>query len=119
MSRENGVVASVRNFLAVCILFLCASSLALAQAGRGSISGTVTDPNGAVVPGAPVTLLNRATGGIQHTVTSGAGLYRFISLNPGVYQVTVSQSGFALPGFCRFPRGPASGLERFEVRALC
>jgi carboxypeptidase family protein len=85
------------EFLAVCILFLCASSLALAQAGRGSISGTVTDPNGAVVPGAPVTLLNRATGGIQHTVTSGAGLDRFISLNPGAYQVTVSQSGFALP----------------------
>ncbi len=95
MSRKNRVVASVRNCLAVCILFLCASSLALAQAGRGSISGTVTDPNGAVVPGAPVTLLNKATGGIQHTVTSGAGLYSFISLNPGMYQVTVNQSGFA------------------------
>jgi hypothetical protein len=68
---------------------------AFAQAGRGSISGTVTDPQGAVISGAQVTLLNPATGLTQHTVTSGAGLYTFVSLNPGVYQVTASQAGFA------------------------
>jgi Carboxypeptidase regulatory-like domain len=88
-------VKSVRNFLSVCFLFLCAASLALAQAGRGSIAGTITDPNGAVVAGAQVVLLNSATGLTQHTVSSGAGLYSFISLNPGQYQVTASQTGFA------------------------
>ena len=39
-------------------------------------------------------LLNPATGVTQHTVTSSAGLYTFISLNPGVYKVTASQTGF-------------------------
>jgi hypothetical protein len=68
---------------------------AFAQAGRGGISGTVTDPGGAVIPGAQVILLNHATGLTQHTVTSAAGLYTFVSLNPGIYQVTASQTGFA------------------------
>jgi hypothetical protein len=94
MNGGNAIATTARNFLSVCILFLCASSVALAQAGRGGISGTVTDPGGAVIPGAQVTLLNPATGVTQHTVTSSAGLYTFISLNPGVYQVTASQTGF-------------------------
>jgi len=75
------------------MLFLCSVS-ALAQAGRGSISGLVTDPGGALVQGAQVTLRDPATGVTQHTVTTSAGLYNFISLNPGVYQVTASQTGF-------------------------
>jgi hypothetical protein len=93
---------SVSNPIAALAFVLCASLLALcmpcgasAQAGRGSISGTITDPAGAVVAGARVVLLDRAIGATQHTVTSGAGLYTFISLNPGLYQVTASQTGFA------------------------
>ncbi len=74
---------------------LFAGMMAFAQAGRGSISGTVTDPSAAIVPGAQVALLNSATGVTLHTVTSSAGLYSFISLNPGKYKVTVSQKGFA------------------------
>jgi len=94
MNSGNAMVKTMRNFLCICTLFLCAGSLALGQAGRGSISGLVTDPAGAVVAGAKVVLLNPETGVAQHTVTSGAGLYTFISLNPGVYQVTASQKGF-------------------------
>ena len=94
MNGRNAFVKTVRNFLSVSILFLCAGSAAFAQAGRGSISGLVTDPGGALIPGAQVVLLNRATGVTQHTVTSSSGLYTFISLNPGTYQVTASQTGF-------------------------
>lgn len=65
------------------------------EAGRGRISGTVTDPRGDIIPGAKVILLNPATGVTQRTVTSSAGLYTFVSLNPGEYQVTASQTGFA------------------------
>jgi Carboxypeptidase regulatory-like domain len=92
MNSRTLNVAS-RCFFSALLIFTTVS--ALAQAGRGSVSGTVTDPNGAVVPGSQVTLLNKATGVSQHTVTSGAGLYTFISLNPGKYQVTASQSGFS------------------------
>jgi hypothetical protein len=70
------------------------AALALAQAGRGSISGLVSDPTGAIVNGAQVTALNHATGVALHTVTSAAGLYSFVSLPPGVYVVTASQKGF-------------------------
>ena len=94
MNRRNAIVKTVRNFLSVCILFLCAGSVAFAQAGRGSISGLVSDPSGAVVNGAKVTALNHATGVELHTVTSAAGLYTFVSLNPGLYVVTASQKGF-------------------------
>jgi len=94
MNNRNTLVKTVRNFLSVSILLFCAASIALAQAGRGGISGLVTDPAGAVVAGAKVVLLNQATGVTQRTVTSSAGLYAFISLNPGTYQVTASQSGF-------------------------
>ncbi|MFZ0139361.1 MAG: carboxypeptidase-like regulatory domain-containing protein [Candidatus Sulfotelmatobacter sp.] len=94
MNRKNALVKAARNFLSMGILFLCAGSMALAQAGRGSVSGLITDPAGAVVAGAKVVLLNDATGVTQRTVTSSGGLYTFISLNPGVYQVTASQKGF-------------------------
>jgi hypothetical protein len=94
MNRKSAFVKKARKFLSVGIFFLCAASLALAQAGRGSVSGLITDPAGAVVAGAKVVLLNQATGVTQRTVTSSAGLYTFISLNPGVYQVTASQKGF-------------------------
>ena len=94
MNSRIAMVKAARNLVSVCILFLCAGSVALAQAGRGSISGLVTDPAGAVVQGAQVTLLNPATGVTQHTVATSAGLYTFISLNPGVYRITASEKGF-------------------------
>jgi hypothetical protein len=94
MNSRNAIVKTVRNFLSLCILFLCAGSVAFAQAGRGSISGLVSDPTGAVVSGAKVSALNHATGVELHTVTSDAGLYSFVSLNPGLYLITASQKGF-------------------------
>lgn len=51
MNRRNALLKTARNFLSVGILLVCAASVALAQAGRGSISGLVTDPAGALVQG--------------------------------------------------------------------
>jgi len=95
MNSRGLVAGSARSCFYACLVILLAGVSAFAQAGRGSISGTVTDPNGALVPGAQVVLVNPASGVTQHSVTSGAGLYTFISLNPGVYKVKVSQTGFA------------------------
>src|SRR6185437_5378555 len=77
------------------LLLLSTTVAAFGQAGRGSISGSVVDQTGAVVPGANVTLLDPATGVARHTTSNAAGHFAFISLNPGVYQVTASQQGFA------------------------
>ncbi len=88
------MLRTARNVFSVGIFLLCVSGLALAQAGRGSISGLVSDSSGAVVKGAQVTALDRANGVKLHTVTSDAGLYSFVSLTPGTYVVTASQKGF-------------------------
>ena len=80
-------ITIVRKLLFVGILLLVAGTVALAQAGRGGINGLVTDPSGAIVPGAKVTLLNHATRVTQHTVTASTGLYNLVALNPGVYAV--------------------------------
>jgi hypothetical protein len=84
----------MRRFFFTWILILCAANVLHAQAGRGSISGLVTDPTGAIVPGTKITLVDQATGTTQHSVTTAAGLYSFVSLNPGVYKVTASMTGF-------------------------
>lgn len=76
------------------LLALCTGILSFGQAGRGSVSGLVTDQSGAIIPGASVTLLNHASGIDVHSVADAGGLYNFISLNPGVYKIIVSHSGF-------------------------
>jgi hypothetical protein len=64
------------------------------QGHAGSIRGTVTDPSGAVVPGAAVRATNMATGVATSTVTTSAGLYNLASLRPGVYAIEVTKPGF-------------------------
>jgi hypothetical protein len=88
------MVQTVRNFLSVSLLLLCAGSIALAQAGRGSISGLVVDPGGALIAEAHVALRNPSTGTAQHTITTSAGLFTFISLQPGIYEITAGHPGF-------------------------
>ncbi len=64
------------------------------QTSTGALSGSVTDPSGAVVSGAAVTATNPATGRTVTTKTTDAGLYSFPSLPPGNYTVKASLKGF-------------------------
>jgi hypothetical protein len=75
-------------------LLLLASSSLLAQTFRGTILGTVTDPQGAVIAGASVTVRNVDTGLERTTQTSEDGSYAVPELPIGTYNVTVTQSGF-------------------------
>ena len=63
-------------------------------AGRGTIQGTVTDPSGAVVSGAEITITQTATNTSTKQKTTGAGFYSVAGLDPGNYLVSVSASGF-------------------------
>ncbi len=87
----KGVFARLPFFLTM--LFCCCVA-ALAQAGRGGISGQVADSTGAIIPGAKVVAQNRATGVKLSTVSTAAGIYSFVSLAPGTYDITVTASGF-------------------------
>lgn len=75
-------------------LFLVSALALHAQTFRGGINGTVTDPSGAVVPGAAVDLMNAATGVSYKAVTSSGGEYQFQDLPLGSYVVTVTAPGF-------------------------
>ena len=61
----------------------------------GAIGGTVTDSSGAVVPNATVSTRNLGTGSSSSGVTDGSGRYLLIHLQPGVYSLEISVSGFA------------------------
>jgi hypothetical protein len=60
----------------------------------GSIQGTVTDPNGAVVPGAAITIHNKATGQSSKLTSSSSGTYASGALIPGDYEVRIEAKGF-------------------------
>jgi hypothetical protein len=73
-------------------LALLAMAAALAQS-TGTITGRVTDPSGAAVPSANVTVKNQATGEERATVADASGLYVVPSLPPGTYSVAVKSPG--------------------------
>jgi hypothetical protein len=92
MSRlfRIGAMASLMAFGCV--------SVVLAQGGgasqTGSITGKVTDVQGAVLPGATVTIASPALMGKQTSVTNESGIYRFPAIPPGVYEITYELTGF-------------------------
>src|ERR1017187_8879360 len=73
---------------------LSMSSVCLAQGSRGSITGKISDPQSAVVPGAVVTVLNVLTGVSGKIVTNQTGYYEANFLDPGTYSVTGGAAGF-------------------------
>jgi hypothetical protein len=89
MNARRSVVA----VLGLMLLLACASSTSWAQF-NSQINGTVTDPSGAVVPDATVTVTNAATGVTRTAQTSSSGTYIISSLPPGTFDVTVSKTGF-------------------------
>jgi len=84
----------VANLLCTVVFLLLAHSPCLYAQAVGAITGTVTDPSGAVIPGAKVTATRVETGVSQFTVTSGAGTYTIPRLVVGTYNVTAEASGF-------------------------
>ncbi len=75
-------------------LLVCIASGLFAQGGSGTITGTLTDPSGAVVPGASVVISNTETGIDRSTNTNDAGIYVATFMQPGNYTITASKAGF-------------------------
>jgi hypothetical protein len=91
MQRMNRKLRDKLILVATC-LALCIPSFG--QVLKGSISGTVTDPQGAVVSGAQVKATNTATGAPLTTTTDGSGLFHFNLIQAGTYKIEVSAPGF-------------------------
>src|SRR5215471_11585746 len=79
----------------LCVLCVLAAATAGAQVQTGSITGTMTDISGGVMPGVLVSLSgDKLIGGVQTQVTDASGTYRFDRLPPGTYQLKFELQGF-------------------------
>jgi hypothetical protein len=99
--------------LALCTFIFCAALPA--QSDRGTITGTVIDQGGAVVPNAAIAIRNSESGATFQTITTGTGNYTLASLPAGPYEITVE-----LPGFKRYTqRGilvQVAQTERIDIK---
>src|SRR5215471_3948629 len=93
-SRRNVMRPSqlIAAFLLLAVV-LTGSAL-LAQTATGEVNGTITDPTGASLAGAKVTITNRATGVRSISTSNGSGYYVFLNLPPASYVLAVEQQGF-------------------------
>jgi hypothetical protein len=82
------------SFLLLTLLLACAAAPVLAQSDRGTLTGTVTDPNGGLVAGAKITATNLNTGEVREATTSDEGSYTIPELAPAPYRISVEASGF-------------------------
>ena len=98
-SNCSGKSLAIRILGSLClvaiVLTIISAAPAFAQsATSGDIAGVVTDPTGAVVPNAKVTVTSDATRAVHTTNTNGEGSYRLPFLAPGTYSLAVSAGGF-------------------------
>jgi len=92
LPRSRRVLAVLSFALAISIAF---ASNVRAQVAGATLSGTVNDPSGAVVPNAQVSARNTATGVARTATTDSAGFYSIPNLLPGTYEVSVTAAGFS------------------------
>jgi hypothetical protein len=90
---KSKLIQSALYSAILCLLSLIAHP-AHAQVAGGSLSGTITDTSGASIAGAQVAVKNTATGVARTVETNSEGFYSAVNLIPGVYDISISASGF-------------------------
>src|SRR5262249_58868702 len=84
---------------------------AFGQSTNATVSGTVTDSTGAVLPGLTVTSTNNATGVVSTVFSNEAGVYNFASLLPGTYTVKAELPGFQTQTYTGVQLGNAAQVR--------
>src|SRR5690348_10385569 len=84
----------VRSTLTAILILIAGSLVTSAQTSKGTVVGTLLDPNGAAVGGATVKITNAATGVSRETTTTTEGTYRFEAVDPGDYKLEITAAGF-------------------------
>ena len=111
----------MRRFLfraALLAVVLFTSTALFSQSSNGTISGTVADASGALIPGVSVTATNNATGIVTTVLSNDAGAYNFASLQPGTYKVSAVLPGFRTQTFNDVQLGNAGQL-RLNFSSKC
>src|SRR3974377_1630849 len=84
----------VVSLIAAWLIWAGVTPLSAQSSGTGALTGTLTDPSGAVVPNVSVTLTNNDTGHVRTVMTGTDGTYRFALIPPGSYKVRFAAAGF-------------------------
>ena len=92
--KSGSKLLCAASFLVLLVGLLWCPGTAQAQVLYGSLTGNVTDPSGALIPGAKVVAESTTTGLTKETATDDHGAYLLSNLLPGIYKVTVSAAGF-------------------------
>ncbi len=90
----------------IAVLLLTAIGPSMAQTSKGFVVGIVEDQNGASIPNAAIKITNITTGVVRETVADASGSFRLDAVDPGVYRVEVSATGFK-----------TAKVDRIEVNA--
>ena len=93
-SFDLRVVKKAASAAALLVVLILLASTGFAQQLTGSLSATVTDSAGAVVPNAKVTMKNDRSGDVRTTVSNGSGYFTITAVQPGTYTVTIEAPGF-------------------------
>lgn len=94
MGDRTALRNPMRSFIAILLVSFAGSFLAFGQMDTGLLTGTVTDPSGAIVAGATVHIHNTATALDRTSQTSASGTYQFTDLRPGPYELDITATGF-------------------------
>src|SRR2546427_8868297 len=96
----------------VVLVVLILGMTAFGQVGiNATLSGTVSDASGALIPGVEVTAKNTGTGVVSTLITNESGTYRFASLQPGSYEASAALTGFQHQTF-RLTLGTAQQIRQ-------
>jgi hypothetical protein len=94
MKQVNRDFCTRASLIAAILFSLCVALTVTAQVDNASLTGLIKDVNGAVISGARVVVVNKATNISLETKAGEDGYYTFSNLRPGVYEITVEQQGF-------------------------
>src|SRR5262252_342000 len=101
----------MKRVLLLAFLCVCLTSLTFGQSSNARVSGTVTDPTGAVLPGVEVKATNNATGVVDTALSNDAGAYNFASLLPGTYTISATLPSFQTQTFKDVQLGNAAQVR--------
>src|SRR5262245_54428726 len=103
----------MKNALATVAVLVCLFSVSVgfSQSSFATVSGTISDVTGALIPGVKVTATNNATGVVSTALSNETGTYNIPSLLPGVYKVTAELSGFQTQTFTDVQLGNAAQVR--------
>jgi hypothetical protein len=94
MARNRSLYLAAQKLAAFSSLLLLSAAMVMGQTTYGRISGTITDSNGAAVPGASVVVSNPSTNFSRSVTTDENGGYTFTNLSVGTYDISVEKTGF-------------------------